>query len=215
MSRVHQSVARAWNALGTNSEEKAAILNLLSKYPELDETLLKWFWVTKSQEKYFILNQFCSLKQRFTQPISVRSCSNVYTNRGIDCFWLVSLLLNCWLAYYFCGLKKSVYWKIVPFIVKLRACLHGGGGPQVGEVTRLAVVEKWPAFTCKLTTPWPRGDVTRRCCVVDRHVNRENGGRTTHFGGQCSFPLIICSRCNISMLWLFTVTFDDLARLQM
>ena len=23
-----------------------------------------------------------------------------------------------------------------------RACLHGGGGPQVGEVTRLAVVEK-------------------------------------------------------------------------
>ena len=25
---------------------------------------------------------------------------------------------------------------------ELRACLHGGGGPQVGEVTRLAVVEK-------------------------------------------------------------------------
>ena len=24
----------------------------------------------------------------------------------------------------------------------LRACLHGGGGPQVGEVTSLAVVEK-------------------------------------------------------------------------
>ena len=24
----------------------------------------------------------------------------------------------------------------------LRACLHGGGGPQVGEVTHLAVVEK-------------------------------------------------------------------------
>ena len=24
----------------------------------------------------------------------------------------------------------------------LRVCLHGGGGPQVGEVTRLAVVEK-------------------------------------------------------------------------
>ena len=72
----------------------------------------------------------------------------------------------------------------------IRACLHGGGGPQVGEVTRLAVVEKCPAFTCKLTTPGPRGDVTRRCCVVDRHVNRENGGRTTHFGGQYSFPLI-------------------------
>ena len=25
---------------------------------------------------------------------------------------------------------------------KARACLHGGGGPQVGEVTRLAVIEK-------------------------------------------------------------------------
>ena len=25
---------------------------------------------------------------------------------------------------------------------KIRACLHGGGGPRVGEVTRLAVVEK-------------------------------------------------------------------------
>ena len=60
--------------------------------------------------------------------------------------------------------------------IRLRACLHGGGGPQVGEVTRLAVVEKWPAFTCKLTTPGPRGDVTRRCCVVDRHVNREMAG---------------------------------------
>ena len=42
----------------------------------------------------------------------------------------------------------------------LRACLHGGGGPKVGEVTRLAVVEKWPAFTCKLTTPGSRGDFT-------------------------------------------------------
>ena len=48
--------------------------------------------------------------------------------------------------------------------VTVRTCLHGGGGPQVGEVTRLAVVEKWSAFTCKVTTPGSRGDVTRRCC---------------------------------------------------
>ena len=93
--------------------------------------------------------------------------------------------------------------------VVLRACLHGGGGPQVGEVTRLAVVEKWPAFTCKLTTPGSRGDFTWRCCVVVRHVNIENGGRTVHFGGQCYFIFIFCSRCSISMLWRFTVTFDD------
>ena len=45
-------------------------------------------------------------------------------------------------------------------LLALRACLHGGGGPQVGEVTRLAVVEKWPAFTCKLTIPGSRGDFT-------------------------------------------------------
>ena len=95
----------------------------------------------------------------------------------------------------------------------LKACLHGGGGPQVGEITRLAVVEKWQAITCKLTGS--RVDITRRCCVVAGHVNRGNGGRTAHFGGQCSFSLIICPRCNISVLWLFTVTFDDLARLPM
>ena len=34
-----------------------------------------------------------------------------------------------------------------------RAFLHGGGGPQVGEVTRLAVVEKQNASTYNLTTP--------------------------------------------------------------
>ena len=71
------------------------------------------------------------------------------------------------------------------------------------------MVEKWRAFTCNFATPGSRGDVTRRCCVVARHVNRENAGRTTHFGAQCSLPLIICSRRNISVLWLFTVTFDD------
>ena len=35
----------------------------------------------------------------------------------------------------------------------IRAYLHGGGGPQVGEVIRLAVVEKLNAFTYNLTTP--------------------------------------------------------------
>ena len=36
---------------------------------------------------------------------------------------------------------------------KLRACLRGGGGPQVGEVTRLAETEKLNAFICNLTAP--------------------------------------------------------------
>ena len=102
--------------------------------------------------------------------------------------------------------------KAIPRIA-LRACLHACGGPQVGEVTRLAVVEKWLAFTCKLTTPGTWGDVTRRCYLVARHVNREHGGQSMHFGGQCSFPLIICSRCNISVPWLFTVIFDEFGAL--
>ena len=57
MSHVHQSMVRAWNALGTILGRKAAILNLLSKYPELHETLLKWFWEMKNQDKSSILNQ--------------------------------------------------------------------------------------------------------------------------------------------------------------
>lgn len=35
----------------------------------------------------------------------------------------------------------------------LRACLHGNGGPQVGEVTRLAEVDQKPASTYDITTP--------------------------------------------------------------
>ena len=108
-----------------------------------------------------------------------------------------------------CLAAHFAFFELRTFPWSLRACLHGGGGPQVGEVTRLAVVEKWLAFTCKLTTPGSWGDVTKRCYVVARHVNRENGGRTTHFGGQCSFPLIIC----ISVPWLFTVTFDEFGAL--
>ena len=30
---------------------------ILSKYLELDETLLKWFWEKESQDKSFFLNQ--------------------------------------------------------------------------------------------------------------------------------------------------------------
>ena len=38
----------------------------------------------------------------------------------------------------------SVSWVVVNsvFLLRLRACLHGGGGPQVGEVTRLVGVAR-------------------------------------------------------------------------
>ena len=36
------------------------------------------------------------------------------------------------------------YVRAVSLIVRFRACLHGGGGPQVGEVTRLGGVTRSP-----------------------------------------------------------------------
>ena len=90
-----QNMTRAWNALRRISVEKAAILNLLSKYPELHETLLKWFSEKKSQDKSFILNQnFAVYNITLYSADFVRLCYmymyNVYTSRGNDCFWLVS-----------------------------------------------------------------------------------------------------------------------------
>ena len=90
-----------------------------------------------------------------------------------------------------------------------RACLHGGGGPQVGEVTRLAVVEKWPAFTCTLKTPGSRGDVTRHCCKCYPTLSRLHGkmrprltglpylaDRATRLGG---LPHLSCKHDEIKM----------------
>ena len=50
------------------------------------------------------------------------------------------------------GMVSTVKVRLVSNM-SLRACLHGGRGPQVGEVTRLAVVEKKNASTYNLTTP--------------------------------------------------------------
>ena len=44
---------------------------------------------------------------------------------------------------------------------QIRACLHGGGGPQVGEVTRLGGVRNYPSFTCNLTTTPSRGALSQ------------------------------------------------------
>ena len=49
-------------------------------------------------------------------------------------------------------------------ITRVRARLHGGGGPQVGEVTRLAVVEK--KKTRLHTILQPRGAEVRFLAVV-------------------------------------------------
>ena len=75
------------------------------------------------------------------------------------------------------------------------------------------MVKKWPAFTCKLTTLGSRGKVSVACCVVARLVNRGNGGRTTHFGEQCSCsPIAALARtfqCCPLFYYFFFVFFID------
>ena len=45
----------------------------------------------------------------------------------------------------FWGDKQGALWYVMVFLERstrftfVRACLHGGGGPQVGEVTRLSI----------------------------------------------------------------------------
>ena len=94
-------------------------------------------------------------------------------------------------------------------VTYFRACLHRGGGPHVGEVTHLIVVEKQLAFMCNLRTPRYRCEVTRGCSIVAKHVKRQNGGQTTHLGCQCTFLFTRCSCYHFSMLWLFIVTLND------
>ena len=55
------------------------------------------------------------------------------------------------------NVQKSVMHVQSCCFANLRACLHGGGGPQVGEVTCLCGVKKLPFFICNLTTPPSRG----------------------------------------------------------
>ena len=59
----------------------------------------------------------------------------------------------------------------VKTLCSLRACLHGGGGPQVGEVTHLGGVTRLSIYS--LIFIWSRlhdrwGDPPRRKCEFNR-----------------------------------------------
>ena len=58
------------------------------------------------------------------------------------------------------------------------ACLHEGGGPQVGEVTCLGGIKKnnLPLHAI-LTTPPSRGALSQAYWMVTKHVNKKNGGK--------------------------------------
>ena len=68
-------------------------------------------------------------------------------------------------------------WRLCQSITFLTACLHEGGGPQVGKVTRLGWVKTITSFTCNLTTPPSRGALSQDYWMVARHVNRKNAGK--------------------------------------
>ena len=82
--------------------------------------------------------------------------------------WFNSLWLWRWL---------TTTWQIVEALVivnnSLRACLHWGGGPQVGEVTCLGGAKKYPSSTCNLTTPPSRGALSQDYWMVAKHVNKK------------------------------------------
>ena len=63
-----------------------------------------------------------------------------------------------------CDKSRRVY-------CSLRACLHGGGGPQVGGVTCLGGLKK------KLTTLPSRGALSQDYWMVAKHVNKKNVGK--------------------------------------
>ena len=56
--------------------------------------------------------------------------------------WLMRCSVTTWSPYIYLFIYStfhaSVSWVVVTsvFLLRLKACLHGGGGPQVGEVTR-------------------------------------------------------------------------------
>ena len=93
---------------------------------------------------------------------------------------------------------------------QLRACLHGGGGPQVGEVTRLASRgRKTARVYMQIYNCQGPGEVTRGCCVVAKHVNRENGGRTTHLSVVVFSSHLLLSLQHFSAVSFFFVYFID------
>ena len=90
-------------------------------------------------------------------------------------------------------------WKLLEFS-RIRARLHGGGGPQVGEVTRSGGVKTLPAFTRNLKKHAIPGYTSQDYWMVAKHVDKTNWRANDVFWWFC------CSCCNFSELWLPIVT---------
>ena len=66
-------------------------------------------------------------------------CYVIITKMCEDIFWQVTCKIN--LIMKLCT-EIDLMWPIRPVFIHLRACSHGGGGPQVGEVPHLLVVKE-------------------------------------------------------------------------
>ena len=61
---------------------------------------------------------------------------------------------------------------------KLRTCLHGGEGPQVGKVTCLGGVKKISLLYMQSYNPAiPRGALSQDYWMIAKHVNKKNAGK--------------------------------------
>ena len=83
---ISESMVRRWRKLFNGELKMSAKPKTMGcyspKYPELDQTILDWFLEQRSQGKSSVVKTM----KCFDQLISVRSCCNVYTSRGNDCF---------------------------------------------------------------------------------------------------------------------------------
>ena len=107
---------------------------------------------------------------------------------------------------------KIKHFMVHSSIAALRACLHGGGGPQVGEVTCLGGVKKHPSFTCNLTTPPSRGALFQGYWMVAKHVNKKKCRQITCFGDLMHFYTHLMLLLQPSVQWRSIVNFNNDAK---
>ena len=76
----------------------------------------------------------------------------ILTDNGLTC-----RQLNIYRRVYGNNTKKLLWIYLMVSTDTLRACLHEGGRPQVGEVTTLAVVAKKSPRLSAILQPWDLG----------------------------------------------------------
>ena len=101
-------------------------------------TILDWFSERRSQGKSFVFSFTCKTMKCLEQLISVRSCCNVYTSRGNDCFWLAS---------FSCCQKKSNNWNLASLLSFTEIAVSG-------LILRLKVMELYSDADFKASLGW-------------------------------------------------------------